>query len=230
MEGSYHQTSYENNPCNRLFVTEYKEDECIPLDENESEEIVLGDGGKFIEVLGHISYLYSPGTMISVTGGHRLTDANLSSELPYRAFMTLFGNRWGVHGGVNGVFSLNDSEYIDDPENRIRVFSPVTKQFNGTNRSWMRIFAGTHYIFSSARMELEVGQIQSGTWMDQGIDVGLSFIMIVGKTDTKESRINVFKEYSEEAVVEKVSPRGRFVRINRGTAGRSGNRSKSGCF
>ena len=140
----------------------------------------LGDAGKEVQGLAHVSYRHGEGTTLTLTSGYRTRPGHLSSEVPYRAAINIHGRSWAFSLGGSGVVSLDDDDYKDNPEARPKV-AGVSGQFNGLNRSFVRPFVGGSYAFALWRVGLEAGMVSSGVSTDKGIDVGLSFVRSHGR-------------------------------------------------
>ena len=205
LEGSYAQSAYSREERTNAIL-------------DEGDTFALGDAGRSVEGLGHLTYLYSPGVLLSFTAGYRMTPDYLSSEIPYRTLLALYGNKWALTAGIDGAYSMEDDGYSDDLAARPMINTVVTRQFNALNSSKMRVFAGLGHLFGSVRAGVEVGQIQSGVGMDKGFDAVFSLGWDLKSGRPGVSKSGLFKEYFGEAQVVKVSPRGKFLRIDKGSA------------
>ena len=186
-------------------------------------EMILGDAGKTVELSGHMSYPLSKKFLLALSLGYRERPEHLSSDIPLKTSLSFHKRRWALSLGGDGVVSLGDDQYSDGDvrDQRPQYFPPVTKQFNSLNRSWIRGFIGLTWSLNLWRFEVEMGSIQAGKSTDQGADVKFKLVKIgrpVGNFRVASSmkKMENFKEYSTEGKVIKVSPRGKYVKINKG--------------
>ena len=200
VEGRYEKTLYSNDQR-----------------EQNAKEIILGDAGATTEILGHLTHLTSKQFSFSLSSGFRMRPEHLSSEIPFRGEGVFYKRQWAVTLGLNGVVSLDD----DTDSKRPSYFHPVTSRFNSLNRSWTRGFIGANRVFGRWRIEGELGSVQSGVSTDKSFDMGISLIRSVGERRSqarrnKAKKIQSFKQYFGEGNVVKVSPKGFFVKIDKG--------------
>lgn len=179
-------------------------------------EIVLGDDGSSIEGLLHVTLSPSREAFYSGSVGIRMPQEHLAMEIPWKLEAAWIFNRWALFGGAQGIRSLGDDEFTDAPAQKPRLPTGVTSLYNSINRERTEPFIGVAYGFDKWRLAFQYSQVIAGVSTDKGSTLGLSLSWSsTGSTDAQK-RLNTFKEYDNEATVTKVSPRGTFVRIDKG--------------
>ena len=216
-EGSHAQTMYDDEVSPQQQGRQDPAARGFPGDDP-----TLGVAGSTTEGSARLTWLYSPGTALSASLGYRLTPGHLASEVPWRAELALHGDRWALSFGGDGAVSMEDDDYANvegdglEAGNRPVYFSPATKRFNSFHRSWTRAFAGLSFATGPWRAGVEAGRFMGGTSTDRGFEVGAALAWTIKGGAGGLSRVGAFKEYSEEALVMRVSPRGKFIKIDKG--------------
>ena len=202
-EFSYAKTAYTNE-----F---YQSTQVLPTD-----EIVLGDDGQIVDAILHVSFLRTRTNSYSFSGGVRMPQEHLAMELPWRFEAAWIFDQWALLGGVSGISSFGDDEFTENPGAKPRLPTGVTALYNSVNREKMEPFIGLNRAFSNWRLGVQYSQVISGISTDKGQQIGLNLSWSSSGTTAADKRLNTFKEYDNEASVTKVSPRGTFVRIDKG--------------
>lgn len=108
--------------------------------------------------------------------------------------------------GVENVYSLENDEYTNDPENKPIIYSGPTNQFNSVNRAWTAPYAHMNLSFGGAwRLEGRYTQVITGNSTDLGPRISAHFIRRSEKASEYSKRDASFKEYQIEGLVTKVS-------------------------
>tara|TARA_R110000868_G_scaffold61524_1_gene186918 strand:- start:31250 stop:32428 length:1179 start_codon:yes stop_codon:yes gene_type:complete len=201
-EFSYAKTTYTNK-----F---YNIGETLP------DEIVLGDDGQYVTGTVHATYSSTTNNHYSASVGLSLPPSHLAMEIPWKLEAAWLFGTWGVLAGVEGITSMGDDEFTEDPAQKPRLPSGVTALYNSINREKMEPFIGLNKSFKSWSMGAKYSQVISGVSTDKGQTIGINLSWSSAGTTTAQKRLNTFKEYDNEASVIKVSPRGTFVRIDKG--------------
>jgi hypothetical protein len=205
--GEYRMTPYENEI--------YDPAATIP-----TGEIVLGDSGQTLEFGLIISYIYTKWTTMEIIMGYRTPANDISPELPYDFRFIKNFNSWAIWAGVRGVYSLGLDNYSENPEQKpLNANGGVTYRWNSIDRSFMTPYAGIRFLVKQKyRISMEGGQTMSGTSTDQAFDARFALSWNYGGKTREQKIEGKFKEYVSEATVVKVSPRGKFVKIDKGLA------------
>lgn len=202
VEFSYAKTAYSNQ-----F---YYAGETVP------SEVVLGDDGQTIEGLFHLSYTPSYSSNYSATVGYRLPPEHLSTEIPWRLEAGWIFDRWAIVAGVGGIYSMGDDEFTDSPYAKPRLPTGTSYSYNSINREKVEPFIGVNRAFDNWRVSAQYSQVMAGVSTDKGQQITLGLTWSSSGVSAADKRLNAFKEYDLEASVTKVSPRGTFVRIDKG--------------
>lgn len=205
LEAIYRQTTYSN--------TVYNVGEQLP------DKIVIGDSGVYFSLLTHTTFDLSKKNIFSLSVGYTRTPGHISPEVPYRLETAFKGRKVALIGGVEGIFSLEQDEYTSNPETKPQMATGESSQFNSINKSFVMPYGAVHYSGSRKwSIGAKFGQIISGTSTDKGMEgsVFLTWRSIGFKEDTRVK--NTFKSYEVEGEVLKVSPRGNFLKIDKGLA------------
>ena len=200
---SYKQTTYEQ----KFYTT------LAQIPEN---EIVLGDAGQEYSLGVHTSYKRNRGSYINSIIRYKVPGNDLSEEIQYRFELAWLWKRAGLILGLKGISSLKQDNFTSDPQNKPFQATGATARFNSVNREKMEPFLGFNWAFRKWRLEFEGGQTLSGVSTDQGqfFKMGLVYLT-TGKTEDS-FKIESFKEYIIVSTVIKVSPRGKFIKIDQG--------------
>lgn len=206
VSGSYRKTMYENEV--------YSSSGVIP-----GGELALGDSGNSFDLNFHLSYLPKKSSVFEMSFGYRTPPNDLSPELPYDVSFTKRFRRWAMWAGVKGIYSLNLDPYTDNPQEKPANASMGSFRFNSINRSYIQPYGGFRYLVSNKyRSTLEVGRTISGSSVDQSFDFTFKVAWTTGGKSKEHEFESSFKQYTAEATVLKVSPRGKFLKIDRGLA------------
>jgi hypothetical protein len=183
---------------------------------NNDGDVVLGDDGNDLSAGLGISYVAKNDNFLTVRGGYRRPGKDLSSEVYWNAEGAMAWKYLALLAGVDGVTSLNNDAYTEDPENKPAVNSFTTNLYNSINREYVAPYVGLNLALGSQwRIEARGSQIISG----RSTDLGTSYsIYLVRRVEDKglNKVDNRFKSYDLEGSVIKVSPKKNYVVIDRG--------------
>ncbi len=191
----------------------YEQNEVIP-----EGEIVLGDSGTSFLLGGHLSFDRPGSYVLSTSLFYHRAPSNLSDEIVYEALAYVPFSRLGLGVGLSGISSLNQDEFSEDPAQKPRKATGVTSLFNSINRSHTKLFARGAYAFDSFTFNIEGGRIMKGSGTDEGNEIAFSIVWTKPGVTTSQMKVESFKEYDVEASVIRVSPRGKFIKIDKGMA------------
>jgi hypothetical protein len=180
--------------------------------------MILGDDGVEYSVGFGATYSSTTNNYLTVRGGYRSPGKNLSTEIYWQVEGALAWRYLALVAGVDGVSSMNNDPYKDDPGNRPEVTTGNTMLYHSVNRQWMAPYAGANIALGKNwRVELKGSQVVSGRSTDLGTSYGISLIRRVddGKLVQTDQK---FKDYDFEATITKISPKKGFVVIDKGLA------------
>jgi hypothetical protein len=221
IESTFLTLTFAFEPINRIQYTleglfryrPYTNDESTPANE---AALVLGDqGSEFSGGLG-FTYTSKSNNSFAVRVGYRKPGDELSSEIYWQAEGALVFKYVAIVLGVDGVTSMKNDPYEDDPINKAQYYTGSTNLYNSINREFITPYAGLNIALGKTwRVELRGSQVVSARSSDIGTGLGVSLIRRVedkagAKVDSK------FKEYDFEGTITKISPKKGFVVIDKG--------------
>lgn len=200
----YRVATYENK--NYQFAT------SLP-----ANDLVLGDGGETLMVGGIYSYRRTSNHAFNLFGGYQMPGNELSNEFVYRLDTALSWENFALVLGGQGVYSMQDGTYSSNREARPFQSTGATKLFNAIDRQYFEPLVEMYYAFEKFRMGIYGRQRMSGQNTDQGTTLGLTLtFQSTQNRRNSRNKIKSFKEYNIEASIIKVSPRSKFVQIDKG--------------
>lgn len=198
------QSSYQN--------TIYDTATEIPAD-----EILLGDSGSSYYGGVSLSYMRAKDHYLNASGGYQQPGNDLSAEVPYDVNTVWTWDSFALLLGVEGVYSLGADEFSDTPLSKKPQGRGPSALYNSINRQWMAPKAAIYYAFSSWRIGFQMASRMSGISTDKGTEFSVSLLKASSQgTSVTKKKKEKFKEYQIEGTVLKVSPRGKFIRIDQG--------------
>ena len=199
----YNMTLYTN--------TDYTNSSEIP-----EGEIVLGDSGTGYQVRGILSYKALSGNHLNASLAYVGMPNSLSNELRYDLNGHLVWQTFSMFAGIEGVNSSKSDPYSTEPENKPPQGLSETNLWNSVNRSYTKPYFGLYKTFGKTRWGIKYATVISGISTDLGSEI-LFNLAWNSSGETKEDRkVSKFKEYDIEASIIKVSPRGKFLKIDKG--------------
>lgn len=114
---------------------------------------------------------------------------------------------------------MNQDGFSEVPDQKPVLAGAVTSLFNSIDRSYMQPFVRVGYGFENLAIEGLFARVMSGVSTDEGNLLGarVSWAFGAGK-NASQMRVERFKEYFVEASVLRVSPRAKFLKIDKGMA------------
>lgn len=204
ISGEYRTTFYENDV--------YSDASKVP-----ETDLVLGDSGNSFLINFYLDYIISKVTSIEMIVGYNSPANDLSPEAPYRFSLVKSYKKLALWGGVKGTYSFGLDSYADDPTSKPANANGSTYRWNSINRSYMQPFGGLSYLFKNKyRASFEFGQTVSGTSTDKSFDAIFNLSWASGGVSKESNFEQSFKEYTTEATIIKISPRGKFLKIDKG--------------
>lgn len=212
---------YAFKPVDRIYYTlegafrytPYINEETTGIKEG---SLVLGDEGNELSAGFGMRYSTNANNSLMARVGYRKPGTELASEV-YWQFEGAFVWRYlALVAGVNGVSSMNDDPYEDDPINKPNYYTGTTALYNGTNRAFIAPYVGINLALGNNwRVETQAFQVTSGRSTDLGTCFGVSIIRRIDSNKAL-SRDAKFKEYDFEGIITKISPKSGFVVIDKG--------------
>lgn len=202
-----------------LRDTLYTNEEYVSGASIASEELILGDSGQEITIGLYADYLRNKTNTIAAYGAYRVPGNSLSPEFIYDLHSAWHGSKWALLLGVKGIMSLGQDDYATDQTGRpVQAVPKSSNMFYSINRSFMSPYAGLNLRSGQWLYGIQASQVISGTSTDVGAEM-LFNVTWSSQGETKEARkLKTFKEYDIEASVIKISPRGKFIKIDKGLA------------
>jgi len=121
--------------------------------------------------------------------------------------------RWGITLGIEGIYSLA----TDDSDNNLPTGPSAL--FDGFNRQVFSPYLGMNFTFGPVILGLKASKTLFGNSTDDGWKGHLLFSYVKGGITQEKRKVQAFKEYLLEATVIKISPRGKFIEIDKGVDG-----------
>lgn len=191
------------------------------IDANSADsEIDLGDAGTEMTASVYIDYYRTKGHYLTSYLGYNMPANNLSPELVYKAESVWVNNSWSYLVGVKGISSMNaDSISEDGTSTREAINTGYTSQFNTINRSYVHPYLGVNFKIGSFLVGLKYGQSLYEISNDKISQYTISLdYNSSAKSYVQSKKLSSFKEYILEASIIKISPRGKFLKIDKGSA------------
>lgn len=221
IESTFFTLTYAFEPIDRVQYTmeglfryrPYTNDESTSTTEG---DLVLGDqGSEYSAGLG-FRYTSKTNNSISLRGGYRKPGDELSTELYWQVEGALVWSYIALVAGVDGVTSMKNDPYEDDPLNKANYYTGSTSLYNSINREYITPYAGINIALGKSwRVETRASQVVSGRSTDIGTGFSVSLIRRVDDNQTAKLD-KQFKEYDFEGTITKVSPKKGFVVIDKG--------------
>jgi len=166
--------------------------------------------------LGILTYQRTSKNYFTGEMGYRSYMAeNLSANLPWLIETSWIQPRFALILGLRGIMSMEEDEGLP----RTAFNQGATTLYNAVNPSYTEPFLGVNFLTGQTRFGLELSQRVMGSNTDQGYTIAASLTWN-SSNESKKDRIKIqsVKEYSIEAMVTQVSPRGLFVKIDKGVS------------
>lgn len=185
---------------------------------NGSEEALsLGEEGSFLSFGGSVTSRLGKRFMADLELYYQRPGTDQSDQVFYDLNVFYHKTRFALGLGMRGLYSMRTDPFSGDADNKPRNPFETTNTINSVDASYGEVYGAVHAAFNDNwRAEVSGGVTTAGEFYDayQFITFGIKY---QSKPKTfYEKKKSVFKEYDFEATVTKVSPRGRFVKIDRG--------------
>jgi hypothetical protein len=184
-----------------------------------SQEIILGDDGNEITCGAYASHRTSSANYYSVYFAYNRPPNDLSHEFLYDLHFAFVWRKFAlIPVGVRGIYSRGGDPYKNNPTEKPVMNTGVTSRFNSINREYVAPYLRLSFAISKLTISLEYSQIVMGASTDQGYQGTLGVSFNTAGVTSEERKISKFKEYIVEASVVKISPRGKFLKLDKGIA------------
>ncbi|MFZ4714050.1 MAG: hypothetical protein ACOYL6_10075 [Bacteriovoracaceae bacterium] len=185
------------------------------------QELALGDAVH--EIFGGGAFSYETTSKNIFTGRVHLNypTSKQSAELKYDSQFAVVWEKIALIAGVGGVYSLGQDKYSDDKNSKPKIYNGATRMYNSINRAYVAPYLGANIGFNQHwRIEGKVSSIVTSYSYDLGNEYGVNLVYNTDRADTTRQleKDDKFKTYNVEATVVKISPRSKFVRIDKGLA------------
>jgi hypothetical protein len=185
------------------------------------DELVLGDSGTEVTIGGYL--FHAPGNSnwhFDSYLAYNMPSELLADELLYRLQLTYNTKSWGLGFGAKGISNVGEDQFDGTLANRPALTGATfTNLYNGIEREYLAPYAVYTYKKRHWRVNLELAQTLNGVSTDGGMQILGLFKWSSPKKTQSLAKIERFKQYDVEAIVTKVSPRGKFVKIDQGVSG-----------
>ena len=198
----YRQTLYTNE--------NYADTSAMPAD-----QVILGDSGSEYGVDVYMTYAESP-WKVDGKIGYSSPANNLSGEVNYKLEAMYRFNKLGLLAGVEGIYSLKNDEFTEEPGRKPIQTTGGTRLFNSVNHEKVAPYVGANYSFDKFIMAVKGQTVMSGTATDKGNAITLAIGFNSDGVTPESVKVDSFKEYQVDGSVLKVSARSNFIRIDQG--------------
>jgi hypothetical protein len=179
-------------------------------------ELILGDEGNDYGASFAATYSSRANNFLSGKVGYKNPGEHLSPELVWQVEGAMAWRYLALIAGVDGVSSLNNDPYGNNPTNKPVFYTGSTFLYHSTNRELIAPYAGVNIALGETwRVEMKGSQVVSGRSTDLGTAYGISLIRRVEKIKANKTDKS-FKEYDFEATVTQVSPKKGYLVIDKG--------------
>lgn len=197
------------------FMT-YTNKEYDATTDDPTKDLVLGDdgpdfGGSFLGTWAHRDDYFLTAKLT-----YRRPGKEMSGEVNWLVEAAVAWRYFALVAGGEGIYSLGQDAYTDDPDNKPAFNTGGTNIYNGINREYIAPFAGLNIALGKTwRIEARYQQVLNATSYDTG---SLITVSLARRVDSNQMVLidKKFKEYDVEASIVKVSPKKQYVVIDKG--------------
>jgi len=183
-----------------------------------TDELVLGDDGKEFTVGLHLARKFSKTGNFSSFIAFNMPPNELSQEVIYDAHFAWAWTKWAWIMGLEGIYSLGTDDFGSAAETKPQMATGSTALYNSINRERILPYMQFNRAFSTWKMGLRGGLAVAGQSTDLGYELGFTITWSSKGVSKTDRVISKFKEYEIEGTVLKVSPRGKFIKVDQGLA------------
>ncbi|MFZ8933647.1 MAG: hypothetical protein ACO20H_03640 [Bacteriovoracaceae bacterium] len=188
-------------------------------EESSTGELILGDAGNEIIFGAHGSLRFASQNHLTGFLGYAIEPEDQSNEIIYNLEYAVPYKKWAYAFGFEGIKSMNGDTYSEAPENKPNLNTGSSQYFNSINREKFEPYFSLSHAFKGWRFGAKVSRVTAGVSTDEGTRFVISAVRVGTGKSLDDYKIERFKTYDIEATVTKVSPRGKFVKIDIGLAG-----------
>jgi hypothetical protein len=189
--------------------------------EREQTTLGLGDDGDELSVQANIFYQAKAAYLTALSVAYVVPN-DLSPEIAAE-IQQMITSKQRVESQVNfaaavgmaGVFSLQNGPYQQDPAQAPPRWVS-TNLYRSFNRQWAMPFGKIIAGKKNWTASVQAGYIMHGRSTDKGVQILGSISWRGGGKSSLAKKLDAFKEYTVEAMAIKISPRGKFIKIDQG--------------
>ena len=180
-------------------------------------ELTIGDGERVYTLGASLGYTSDSNNKLNVSAMFRSPGSSLSNEIVFDIEGALVWKSFALSSGVEYNWSLENDPYTNDPAGKPSLDQGATNMFNSINRYWLKPYAGIHFATSKEwRIELKGEYVLAGRSTDGGVRTIVNFAKRAGGVNKLEEKRLKFKSYEVDAVVKKMSSKGKYAVVNKG--------------
>lgn len=188
-------------------------------DGNIDQPISLGDKGTTYEAGLAFSWSPNGSWYFGLEAGFRQPQGRQSQELPYSGEIAYRWSGAALVIGMEGIYSLENGLYSGSPLDKPPVDLASTNLYNAVDREWMKPFGKLQIRLASQWvLGMTYKRVVYGRDTDQGNEYLLRLSFWTEGKNRDRAKVSSFKEYDVEASVIKISPRGSFIKIDKGVS------------
>lgn len=183
---------------------------------NRTKNFVLGDDGGDYGAGIVMTYAHPSDNYLGGRFHYRRPGSELSPEFNWQLEGALAFKYLALVAGVQGVKSLNQDAYTDNPAGKPALNTGGSQMYNSINREYIAPYAGLNIALGKNwRLEGRFQVVTQARSYDTGSMISIA---LARRTEPDKARQvdDAFKEYEIEATVVRLSPKKQFVIIDKG--------------
>ncbi len=213
---------YSKNPYSRFSIAFDASFRSTLYDNGETfdaNDLILGDSGNEITVGAHFAWRFASQNHLTAYLGYAVMPEDQSNEILYNLEYAVPYEKWSYGVGFEAVKSMEGDTYSDAPENKPNLNTGPSKLYNSINREIFEPYAFLSRAYKGWRFGVRVARVTAGVSTDEGSTFTFSAVRVGTGKSLADYKIEKFKTYDLEASITKVSPRGKFIKIDLGLSG-----------
>lgn len=213
---------YSKNPYSRFsyaFDASFRSTFYSKPENTSSTELLLGDAGNEIVFGAHGSLRFASQNHLTGFLGYAIQPEDQSNEILYNLEYAVPYQKWAYAFGFDGIQSMKGDTYSEAPENKPNLNTGPSTYYNSINREKFEPYFSLSRSYLGWRFGAKISRTTAGASTDEGTRFLISAVRVGTGKSLDDYKIERFKTYDLEASVIKVSPRGKFVKIDIGLSG-----------